>query len=168
MESQLHWLSEQNKGLIAAARQPAPALIAPAAAAELEELREKHQSLEQELRRAKRAEQKMQAMLFRLRKDVEEKGSDLGSLISSLQDVRSLQYDVDLLTQKIKRYEKQFATAASGQGQGQESSGRALQVVNGAKQQPSASAGPLALAKTPSAARKGGAPVLDTENAPLL
>ena len=117
MESQVHWLSEQNKGLIASAKQPAPAPApAPAATAELDEMKQKHQSLEQELRRAKRAEQKMQALLFRLRKDVEEKGSDLGSLLSSLQDVRSLQYDVDLLTQKIKRYEKLAAAQSQEPG----------------------------------------------------
>ena len=157
MESQLHWLSEQNKGLIASAKQPASAPApAPAASAELADLKEKHQSLEQELRRAKRAEQKMQAMLFRLRKDVEEKGSDLGSLLASLQDVRSLQYDVDLLTQKIKRYEKQFASGQDASG------GRAMQTINGARQQMSSSQ-----AKAPSVAQKASA-VVDKENAPML
>ena len=158
MESQLHWLSEQNKGLMASAKQLAPALP-PAASAELEAMKEKHQSLEQELRQAKRAEQKMQAMLFRLRKDVEEKGSDLGSLLASLQDVRSLQYDVDLLTQKIKRYEKQFALAQDASG------GRVMQTINGSRQAISSTH-----TKVPVATQKVAA-VLDKmlkENAPLL
>jgi centromeric protein E len=161
MESQVHWLSEQNKGLIASAKQPAPA-PAPATTAELDEMKQKHQSLEQELRRAKRAEQKMQALLFRLRKDVEEKGSDLGSLLSSLQDVRSLQYDVDLLTQKIKRYEKLAAAQSQEPGKG------VMQALNGPRQPLAAAAGPLSQAKIPLVAHKAGAAIMDKENAPLL
>ena len=42
----------------------------------------------------------------RLRKDVAESGADLGALLDGLRDVRSLQYDVDMLTQKLKRFER--------------------------------------------------------------
>ena len=157
MESQVHWLTEQKKKLMASSKPPPSQTHSNA---ELEEMKQKHQVLEQELRRAKRAEQKMQAMLFRLRKDVEEKGSDLGGLLGSLQDVRSLQYDVDLLTQKIKRYEKQFAHQGADQG-----AGRALQAVggNGSKQQTTQipTKAPLVGAQKTQAA-------YDKENAPRL
>ena len=36
-----------------------------------------------------------------------ESGTNLGPLLDSLKDVRSLQYDVDMLTNKVKRYERQ-------------------------------------------------------------
>ena len=96
---------------------------------------------------------------------MEEKGSELGALLGSLQDVRSLQYDVDLLTQKIKRYEKQFAHQGADQGAGPS---RALQAVggNGSKQQ---TMQPLGLTKATLVAQKvQGAAAFDKENAPSL
>jgi len=57
--------------------------------------------LESELRKSKRAEQKLQALLFRLRQDVADvqQGADL---MQKLQDQRALEYEVDFLTNKIK------------------------------------------------------------------
>ena len=49
--------------------------------------------------------------LHRLRKDVAEAGGNLASLFDSLKDVRSLEYDVDMASQKAKRYERQLAQA---------------------------------------------------------
>lgn len=79
-------------------------------------------ALESELRRAKRAEQKLQAMLYRLRKDVETAVASATAAASTsaaghgtkpvvvlgleafdkLRDVRSLEYDADMLGQKAK------------------------------------------------------------------
>jgi len=58
-------------------------------------------ALETELRKSKRAEQKLQALLFRLRQDVAELQAN-PSLFDQLQDVRSLEYEVDFLTNKCK------------------------------------------------------------------
>ncbi len=76
---------------------PRPCHFCPPAA----ELAERLAALEGELRRAKRGEMKLQAMLYRLRKDVETGGGNLASF-DNLRDVRSLQYDVDMLTEKCK------------------------------------------------------------------
>ena len=85
LESQIHWLTEQNKQLTiqtaAASGQqgaggpssvtaaPAEAMTTAAAAAvsakEVEELRGSCTALEADLRKTKRAEQKLQALLFR-------------------------------------------------------------------------------------------------------
>lgn len=62
---------------------------------------ERLSALEGELRRAKRGEMKLQALLYRLRKDVETAGSNLAAF-DNLRNVRSLQYDVDMLTEKCK------------------------------------------------------------------
>lgn len=56
--------------------------------------------LEDELRQTKRAEMKLQGLLFRIRKDVEDSKSGLN--IQNLLDERSLQYDVDRLTHKCE------------------------------------------------------------------
>jgi hypothetical protein len=58
-------------------------------------------ALESELRKSKRAEQKLQALLYRLRQDVAGLGSN-PSLFDNLQDVRNLEYEVDFLTNKCK------------------------------------------------------------------
>lgn len=58
-------------------------------------------ALESELRKSKRAEQKLQALLYRLRQDVAGLGSNPG-LFDNLQDVRNLEYEVDFLTNKCK------------------------------------------------------------------
>jgi hypothetical protein len=58
-------------------------------------------ALESELRKSKRAEQKLQALLYRLRQDVASLGSNPG-LFDNLQDVRNLEYEVDFLTNKCK------------------------------------------------------------------
>ncbi|GAX77261.1 hypothetical protein CEUSTIGMA_g4707.t1 [Chlamydomonas eustigma] len=135
LESQIHWLTEQNTHLIKTVRElpelqtgqkddhadksrSAGAMMTPASSAaeqtaELEGLREKSASLEQELRKTKRAEQKLQALLYRLRKDVADSKGDLGALLDSLKDVRSLQYDVDMLSQKLKRYERNMQVGGS-------------------------------------------------------
>lgn len=62
---------------------------------------ERAAALENELRKSKRAEQKLQALLYRLRQDVAEvkQGADL---MAKLEDQRSLEYEVDFLTNKIK------------------------------------------------------------------
>lgn len=59
-------------------------------------------SLESELRKSKRAEQKLQALLYRLRQDVAGLQGGNAGLFESLQDVRSLEYEVDFLTNKLK------------------------------------------------------------------
>lgn len=58
-------------------------------------------ALETELRKSKRAEQKLQALLYRLRQDVAEvkQGAEL---LAKLEDQRSLEYEVDFLTNKVK------------------------------------------------------------------
>ncbi|MEW5312718.1 MAG: hypothetical protein WDW38_004331 [Sanguina aurantia] len=78
-------------------------------------------TLEGELRKAKRAEMKLQALLYRLRKDVE--GAPGGQLVAydDLAERRGLEYDVDRLTSRLKRYEGEQATGQlkkhSDQGQ---------------------------------------------------
>ena len=62
---------------------------------------EKLKSLEDDLRRTRRVETKLQAMLYRLRKDVEDASGDNKSF-NDLIGARSTQYDVDLLTEKCK------------------------------------------------------------------
>lgn len=64
-------------------------------------LQERAAALETELRKSKRAEQKLQALLYRLRQDVAEvkQGADL---MAKLEDQRSLEYEVDFLTNKVK------------------------------------------------------------------
>jgi hypothetical protein len=64
-------------------------------------LQERAAALENELRKSKRAEQKLQALLYRLRQDVAEvkQGADL---MAKLEDQRSLEYEVDFLTNKVK------------------------------------------------------------------
>lgn len=173
LESQIHWLTEENQrlGLLqqqAAGDGPAAAAPQPVAA----DVAERLTSLEGELRRTKRAEQKLQvgprlpcppvsclkptargascmcccrrpcvrmhtahwlacthevlcrepncklpwlralpvvaclqAMVFRLRKDLEAPGGAAAltpAVFDNLHNVRSLEYDVDLLTQKCK------------------------------------------------------------------
>ena len=61
----------------------------------------------------------------RLRKDVADNGSELGPLLDSLKDVRALQYDVDMLTQKVKRYERQAAALGLEQQSGRKPSAAA-------------------------------------------
>lgn len=58
-------------------------------------------ALESELRKSKRAEQKLQALLYRLRQDVASMGSN-PNVFDNLQDVRSLEYEVDFLANKCK------------------------------------------------------------------
>jgi centromeric protein E len=65
------------------------------------EVSEKLAGLESELRKSKRAEQKLQAMLYRLRKDLQDAGGDLATF-DRLQEVRTLEYEVDFLTNKVK------------------------------------------------------------------
>jgi hypothetical protein len=62
---------------------------------------ERAAALEVELRKSKRAEQKLQALLYRLRQDVAEvkQGADL---LAKLEDQRGLEYEVDFLTNKVK------------------------------------------------------------------
>lgn len=64
-------------------------------------LQERAAALETELRKSKRAEQKLQALLYRLRQDVSEvkQGAEL---LAKLEDQRSLEYEVDFLTNKVK------------------------------------------------------------------
>ena len=61
----------------------------------------------------------------RLRKDVADNGSELVPLLDSLKDVRALQYDVDMLTQKVKRYERQAAAMGLEQQSGRKPSAAA-------------------------------------------
>ena len=64
-------------------------------------LQERAAALETELRKSKRAEQKLQALLYRLRQDVSQvkQGAEL---LAKLEDQRSLEYEVDFLTNKVK------------------------------------------------------------------
>ncbi|GFH27477.1 quinolinate phosphoribosyltransferase [decarboxylating], partial [Haematococcus lacustris] len=138
LESQIHWLGEQNtqltsalKKLQEAAATAPPANMAGAAAgpghdaaeatsaeaaaasahacmpagAGAAALADKCAALEAELRRAKRAELKLQALLFRLRKDVEAVGVS-GPAFDGLRDIRALEFEVDTLGQKLKRSER--------------------------------------------------------------
>lgn len=109
LESQIHWLTEENQRLQQQQAAGAPAAAAPAAPPP--ELQERIANLESELRRAKRGEMKLQALLYRLRKDVDSAGGPAaaaaagsvgGAVFDNLRDVRSLQYDVDMLTEKCK------------------------------------------------------------------
>jgi hypothetical protein len=67
-------------------------------------------ALEAELRKSKRAEQKLTALLYRLRQDVaalqaeqrEAGGPEGGKLFDQLVDVRSLEYELDYMTNKCK------------------------------------------------------------------
>uniref|UniRef100_A0A7S3R1D0 Uncharacterized protein n=1 Tax=Dunaliella tertiolecta TaxID=3047 RepID=A0A7S3R1D0_DUNTE len=113
LESQIHWLGEQNTQLQAELVKASSAggdkensgSSTAADAEQVVELSHKCAALEADLRRAKRAEMKLQALLFRMRSDIEKAG---GSCVSfdNLRDVRSLEYDVDMLTQKLKRTER--------------------------------------------------------------
>ncbi|GIL68311.1 hypothetical protein Vafri_21594 [Volvox africanus] len=95
LQSQIHWLTENKERLENVGPPPPPAV--PDA---------RLNALEEELRRAKRAEQKLQGLLFRIRKDFED--SNNGVNIQNLMDMRSLQYDVDMLTQKCKRLQREI------------------------------------------------------------
>lgn len=64
-------------------------------------LQERLAALESELRKSKRAGQKLQALLYRLRQDVEQLPTKPG-MFDQLQEVRSLEYEVDFLTNKCK------------------------------------------------------------------
>lgn len=64
-------------------------------------LQERAEALELELRKSKRAEQKLQALLFRLRQDVAEVKQG-AQLMEKLQDQRGLEYEVDFLSNKVK------------------------------------------------------------------
>ena len=54
--------------------------------------------------------------LSRLRKDVAENGTSIGPLLDSLKDVRSLQYEVDMLTNKVSRGTVQHPPQERGEG----------------------------------------------------
>ncbi|GLI69864.1 hypothetical protein VaNZ11_014581 [Volvox africanus] len=97
LQSQIHWLTENMERLEKVGPPPPPAV--PVTDARLN-------TLEEELRRTKRAEQKLQGLLFRIRKDFED--SNNGVNIQNLMDMRSLQYDVDMLTQKCKRLQREI------------------------------------------------------------
>lgn len=56
----------------------------------------------EELRRAKRREEKLQAMLFRMREDLEAQGRD-PAMFDKLQDVRALEYELDFQTNRAAR-----------------------------------------------------------------
>lgn len=64
-------------------------------------LQDRIAGLESDLRKSKRAEQKLQALLYRLRQDVSQMSTDPGFL-EQLPEVRSLEYEVDFLTNKCK------------------------------------------------------------------
>ena len=64
LESQIHWLKEQNSMLQQQAAAANGVSVRPPGA-ETEELRGRCSALEQDLRKTKRAEQKLQALLFR-------------------------------------------------------------------------------------------------------
>jgi hypothetical protein len=120
LESQLHWLGQENERLKtartiegtggAAASSATQAAAAGSASRGQEASRERLALLESDLRKSKRAEQKLQALLFRLRSDVaattapesQQQMLQLRELVQKLQDVRSLEYDVDLLTNKCR------------------------------------------------------------------
>jgi hypothetical protein len=60
------------------------------------------QALESDLRKSRRAEQKLQALLYRLRQDVAAAGKHPEGAFEQLQEVRSLEYDVDFWTNTCK------------------------------------------------------------------
>lgn len=64
-------------------------------------LQDRIAALESDLRKSKRAEQKLQALLYRLRQDMSQLPTNPG-MFDQLQDVRSLEYEVDFLTNKCK------------------------------------------------------------------
>ena len=69
-------------------------------------LKERCSKLEQELRRSKRREEKLQAMQYRLREDIKQAGGSLDKF-ERLRDVRSLEYEMDRAKNK---YEKEIAS----------------------------------------------------------
>ncbi|GIL95335.1 hypothetical protein Vretimale_1382 [Volvox reticuliferus] len=95
LQSQIHWLTENKERL----ENPPPPLAVPVTD-------ERLNALEEELRRTKRAEQKLQGLLYRIRKDFEDNKN--GVNVQNLMDMRSLQYDVDMLTQKCKRLQREI------------------------------------------------------------
>ena len=56
----------------------------------------------EELRRAKRREEKLQAMLFRMREDLAAQGRD-PALFDQLQEVRGLEYELDFQANRAAR-----------------------------------------------------------------
>ena len=71
-------------------------------------------ALEDELRRSKRREEKLQALLYRLRHDLKSCGGDLAAL-DDIQERRSLEYELDRLRNRASREKallrEQLATA---------------------------------------------------------
>eukprot|EP00878_Enallax_costatus_P036783 GHUV01041339.1.p1 GENE.GHUV01041339.1~~GHUV01041339.1.p1 ORF type:complete len:195 (+),score=84.78 GHUV01041339.1:222-806(+) len=114
LESHIHWLQQDNQCLqeeckkqaaAAAATGDAGQQAAAAAGKGPADLQERVAALESELRKSKRAEQKLQALLYRLRQDVSQLSTKPG-MFDQLQEVRSLEYEVDFLTNKCKKYER--------------------------------------------------------------
>ncbi len=66
------------------------------------DLESKVATLEAELRRGKRREEKLQAMQFRLREDLKAAGGD-PSVFDRLRDVRALEYELDFAANRHTR-----------------------------------------------------------------
>lgn len=67
-----------------------------------ESIRKRCSALEQELRKSKRREEKLQALQFRLREDLAKAGGDV-SFFDKLKDVRSLEYELDRALNKAAK-----------------------------------------------------------------
>ncbi|GLC41340.1 hypothetical protein PLESTM_001185400 [Pleodorina starrii] len=103
LESQIHWLTEQNQRLQEGQMEGQVPQAVP-------DVDQRLQALEEELRKSRRAEAKLTAMLYRLRKDVEaskENKLDMQKLV----ELRSSEYDMDFLTAKCKRLQQRLADA---------------------------------------------------------
>lgn len=105
LESQLHWLTRQNQTLQQQTTLGTGSASSDQGGTGEQAGGEAVSRLEQELRKSKRAEQKLQALLYRLRKDLEDRGGDVAAL-DNLKDIRSLEYEVDFLKNRCQKYEK--------------------------------------------------------------
>ena len=103
-------LSAAHAAAAAAAAAPAPDPAAAAAAAagaasaaeQAAALGARCSALEGELRKSKRREEKLQALLFRLREDLKAAGGDVARL-DLLKDQRALEYELDRVQNRSSR-----------------------------------------------------------------
>jgi predicted RNase H-like nuclease (RuvC/YqgF family) len=81
-------------------------------------------ALESELRKSKRREEKLQAMMYRLSLDVKESGGCENAL-KTLRSVRELEFDLDRAQNQISRLRSQLAEQQEHQQQQQRQAGAA-------------------------------------------
>lgn len=74
----------------------------PSPTKEINLLKEKCFRLEQELRRSRRREEKLQALQYRLQEDVQQSGGSM-ELFTKLKDIRTLEYEMDRAANKAEK-----------------------------------------------------------------